>query len=153
MVVTGLPKERVRFVADWPEDVVPPLGGQDLSIRVLGFATNDPDGAGRLETILERQLGIMLRTQMAADYGEYADAWLLDPTFGHVFQEENIFNALQSFIPTDSNGNILVAAPINLVSGESPERKNEDTGTGKAIYLFRLRYLPPITTTDLGPQA
>lgn len=152
MTTTGLPVERCRIVATWPPPDQQPVGDQDLNIRPLGFIVpplEGPNGAGRLETILHRQVGVMVRTRLSVDYEETADAWLTDGTLGHLALEEMVFDSLQNFLPVNTNQDILTACPIQLVSGEPPDKKEEDLGHGREIILFDVPYMPPINANIL----
>ena len=148
MTTTSFPIERVRLVKAWPRSGEE-VGDQDLNVRPLGFIVHEEDGvegAGRLETIIHRDVGVMIRSRLGVDYLESAQAWLTDPTLGYLPIEEQVIDSLHGFIPVDGSNNILVTQQIKLRSGEAIEAVYSDNPEfGGCVLHFEVCYLPPLT--------
>ena len=151
--VTWLPKiqERIRFVVGFPSERVkivvrknvPFSHPQDILIRLGSFRIDEgiTFEAGRVATIIHRELFVTIRTKLAIDESEVDTQWVLHPTLGHFQIEDKVLDALQMFQPVDSSDNWLLTEPRKLISGPEPE-KDEKSDEGVSVIGFLASYMP-----------
>jgi hypothetical protein len=148
---TGFPSERVNLVRDWPTVTDMPVGDQDLYVSPREFVIEERDGvngAGRLETIEHRRIGILIRTRLGTDAYQENTQWFNDATKGHIQLEEVIKNSLHGLTLIDSSNNIVVTEQLKLRGGD-PYENAQDPEYGGQILYFDLAYLPPLDRTRL----
>lgn len=146
ITVTGFPNERINNSTEDGESAHF-QGDQDIVMRTGNLTPVGPDidSKGRLAIRIVRQLQVIPRTSIAVDTHGLTDAWLTDPSFGHLQLEEAIFNALQGFEPSDANGNWLVTEPMRLVPSQPPIRPAppdlKPAVWGSSTLTFEITYL------------
>ncbi len=91
-------------------------GERDCILRILG---EQPDaaairGAGRLNDQRTRTLQLIIRTRRATDVSGSDEKHLLNEDTGHVAVEDQVFDALEIFWPTDVGENALTNCPVRM---------------------------------------
>lgn len=107
---------RVLIVAR-PEDKVPHLmGDQDVVLRVRNeIAINNViDAAGRYDNRRERRITVLMRVRYLVDVTGQDSQRLTDETNGLLTLEDDVLDALETFLVTDADSNILTACPIRV---------------------------------------
>ena len=138
--VLGFPSERVKIVA---RKNVPMPHPQDILIRLGPFRIDEgiTFEAGRVATVLHRELLVTIRTRLAVDEPEVDTQWILNTTLGHFQTEDKVLDSLQNFQPVDQQSNWLLTEPLQLLSGPLPE-KDEQSDDGVSILVFSASYMP-----------
>ncbi len=120
-----VPLERILVTA---EDDPPFFNGEQVVvIQVLGEQAVSPNNvaAGRINNERKRTLRIHARTRQVVDPADQDAVHLTDVQVGHLEFEDTITDALETFQPTDNNGNQLVAWPLWLGSWSDPKRHKD----------------------------
>lgn len=145
---TGLPPEKISLSA---KDIQPRFkGDQDLYIRLMD-ATPRPGfehGSGRTCIILSRPLVLTLRTRYQVDPSDVQNAWFLDPNYGHIIKEEQLFNCLvDQPILDPATSNWLTSEVLHPLPTppEVMQEKPRGKGWGESHMTFELVYQPSLT--------
>ena len=120
-------------------------------------------GAGRLARSVSRFVRVYLYIRSGVDsYGGDEKALMGDDpsvTYaaatlpGIIVQEELIYNSLDDWAPTDTNGNMLTLTVIHTTAeNDAPERKPEnEEGLVRSCLDFEVTYLLPISPAEPAP--
>ncbi len=107
--------------------------------------------AGRLDTRVMRQIDVYLRSRVSLDPINGDEIWLTDLNRGFFGLENDILNALQDFLPTDSDGNNLTCYDIRLLSGSEADKDAQAKGWGRASATYEVVHMPPLSLADISP--
>jgi hypothetical protein len=145
---TSINRERIFWIARL--NPVPHFTGQaDILLRPrrkLALQDN-VDGGGKWDTRVTRILDVIPRVQYAVDPAASDYEWLF-ASGGYITLEEEIVDALQMFMPTDSTGNILVAEPMRLVTADDPLKEaGNEVVWGSGVLGFEMVYTMDLDTT------
>lgn len=126
---TGLDDHLVRVIA---REALPPefLGSQHIILRPRNPEPQQEwvEGAGRVATVIRRNLAVILRTPGLRDQSDQDTHWLSDATDGHFVLEEAIVDALQMYFPDSDNQDHLVIEPMRLVPSTAPSKEYPQWG-------------------------
>lgn len=124
-----------------------------LRPRRYTIGREEVDSAGRLATVMIRQLDVIINSRAALDKPNSDQVWLTDAGGrGYFDLEEDVLNSLQEFFPVDSDGNNLTIYPIRIFAGSQPDIEKEP-GWGAANATFEVAYMPPVSLVDILPHA
>lgn len=147
---TGLPAERVALLGRRQE---PPHFADDHDLWVRpGVPAPDPaqnDGAGRIATVINRQLLVVLRSRLWADLSDRDDFLLTDDAYGHLALEEVVLDALHDFMPT-SGQDALLWEPMRAIS--YPAEDDEAPAPGQweeTRFAFEVKYMAALNQAVL----
>lgn len=136
----GIAGHRIKLSA---RDSLPPFSGsQDLILRPRN-PTPAPEwesGAGRVATVFQRPLGVIIRTRLSTDTSDDDSQWLTNTSLGHFQMEEKVVDALQMWFPEDSRGNHLVIQPLRMIPSPPVEKDQPETGWGRSDLEFLILY-------------
>ncbi len=134
---------RVRTtVRDWRK--IPHWGAEhDIILRPSNFLVDKGmvDSNGRQATLIIRTLTIVCRTRLHLDEAGQDKVFLEEPNLGHLVFEEKVCDALQIFMPTNSNGDDLLTIPMRIIRGDSIGKEAQDAAWGQTALDWEIRYL------------
>jgi hypothetical protein len=98
-------------------------------------------GAGRVSTVVSRNLLVMVRTKLWTDVADQDAFWLSsDPTESHILLEEKVADALHEFFPTDTSGNHLTIQGLKLTPSPEPVKAPQEPSWGQTALEFSIFY-------------
>lgn len=125
---TGIPEERVIFVAEAPERISHQQAEQEILVQVAGEQPEPAiEGGGRYVNLRSRSFYVHVRTRMWLDETNQDYIQLTDASIGHVAMEDDVVDALQEHLLMDANGDAL-CLPIACGSFSEPRRESKDPG-------------------------
>lgn len=143
------PPERVIWTT--PEEIEDqhPQGDGYLCLWFGGGNINDAvfEGAGRVDTRLNGQLEVLIRTRFGADNANEKKAALFDAELGHTVAIIEVFDAMSAFNASDAAGDLdggignwLTIQPVKpqSVSRTRSRPKDRDWLESTAHFLFVL---------------
>lgn len=126
----------------------PPLrGDRDILIRWSAPypIPEQGTGHGRVWYATRRMVSVTVRVRLAVDISDENETWLSDETIGWSKLEDQIVDALDMYMPENSNGDLLVHQPIILIpSSPDPDHDAEDQTRGESTLIFSLVYSPDL---------
>ncbi len=138
---TGFPDERVLLLA---RDDLPyrPQADQYITIRPRSQRWDRiRTGSGRFDNVVRRRMTVTLYTRLLLDENSEDLLWMTDATLGHFAVEHTLFDALEMWQPTDTDGNLLLREPVALEEASQAERSHKEEGWGQASYSFDACYV------------
>lgn len=142
-VIISIRREVPHFNAD-----------SDIIIRPLGFRaiSQITDQTGRFATAVTRRLEVRARTRLALDEASRDEIWLTDESRGHLQLEDQIVDALQSFIPVTSTlaPDAMTLEPLFLIDGSDPDQQSDrgrgqPANWGESRLTFEVSYIMALT--------
>lgn len=151
--VAGIPGSRVFWVAR--RRVEHYLGPWDVLLRPRAGISLDETttGGGRWDTRVRRILDVAVRVGLAVDEAARDYQWLFADAdedtglIGYFRAQEAIIDALHLFLPTDGDGNGLLAEPMRLVNDIDPLREEgSESVWGDGTLAFEMVYTLDLNT-------
>lgn len=125
---------------------------QDILLRPGGFTVDVESmvGGGRRNTILHRDLIVIIRTRMDLDKGGVDKEWLEQAARGHIQLEESVLNAFQGFYPVNDDGDSITVESMRIKAGAMPDKENIDKydDWGYSVLTFDVAYYPPLDPSN-----
>ncbi len=146
-----LPENRIFIIAR-NTGIVPQMQApQDMLLRPRGFTVDQGMVAagGRYTTRLTRIIDVIIRVRYELDKVGEDVLWLTTASLGYFAFEEAAVNAMQVQIDgknntlLDSAGNSLLAEPMRIVDGMTPEKDitGKTPGWGNGAFGISVAYL------------
>ncbi len=145
-LATGLPADRILPIAR-PGQRVPKLtADQDVLLRFRSFRKEGAinDFRGRQDLRLRHRLEVTIRTRFEMDSEDKDTRWLTDAGKGNIVAWQTVLDCLHGFVPTDSQGNVLVVEPFTVLEGAT-EKNSKDSGWGETLLAFGVLLEAPLT--------
>lgn len=130
-------------------------GQQHLVFRLTDWDPEMYSGAGRLASLTNVALEVVIWTQLTTDKAGEMTAWFRNQGRGHwkrLLQCLNAFDNKNLFSDYDSNGNPisrddkLTIEPLQQLRSKFVEKRKDD-GWGKSSLLFQLALVKPLTVS------
>lgn len=144
---TGLPPERVLV----QEDETLPEVTQAEQVLLVWEGVGEVDeaiwqGASRVDSRLLKRFTVVLWTRCYLDEPTSSVIWLTDPDLGHAVWRHKVYEALVSFIPTDSHDNWL-GLPVIPLGETKPSRDTDQREWGSSKLTFGVVFELDLTLT------
>ena len=124
---TAIDPSRI-FVSVLDADSCPLFDGdQDVILRVMGERREGGmlEGAGRVDDRRTREIQVVMRSRVYLDQVEQDLIRLTDASLGHLWLEDAVADALEIFMATDGDGNVLTT-PWYLEGPTAPQAMRND---------------------------
>lgn len=144
--VTGL-NESTCFLSQLEEMPFDGMADQYLWLRVEDDADELPilQGAGRIDCREDQTVSVTVRTRSGLDQPQQdlyrLTGSLTDATLGHLYMVHLVKDALVTFFPADSQGNLYAVAPLEPRPNRRPRRDKKQTEWLEKTLLFSFSYI------------
>jgi hypothetical protein len=144
---TGIPVERISFVAEEPEYVPHMQGENEIVIRLGDESAGESiEGGGRYVNIRTRTFFIHMRSRMWLDEANSDFIQLTSATDGHIKLEDSVVDTLEKFLLTESMDGI--ALPLQIGTVTMPRRDNKDPGWISSRIELSFQYLRSLSLPE-----
>lgn len=118
------------------------LAPQDILLR-SGGETPHPDvivAAGRIDNRRTRRVLVIMRSRMQLDQADEDVTRLLHATNGHHALEDAVADALEIFLPEDTDTNVIAAQPVRLTALSEPRPDPYDKDWVVSQWTLEIEY-------------
>lgn len=138
---TNVDASRIIIVATTADNTPHFNADSDILIRLMeeraveGIIT----GSGRYDARMKREIQLIQRVRVYLDQSGQDFSRITDATLGLIQLEDQVFNAMQEFSPTDEAQNVL-SAPLYLNGPTSSQRESRDQNWITSWYTSYVEY-------------